>query len=65
MSNRISMEEKIAIAKHYMRKQGWVSPTTIGVIINGGHSSVGSPLCKRMVELGMVERNAKGHYRLL
>ena len=64
---RISMDEKIEIAKKYMKgqKRRYVSPTTIGSIINGGHSSVGSPVCKRMVELGIAERNEKGHYRLI
>ena len=64
---RISIEEKIRIASEYIKDQEnrWVSPTTIGAIINGGHSSVGSPVCKTMVERGIAERNEKGHYRLV
>ena len=63
---RISIDEKIKIAADYMKGQGdrWVSPTTIGAMINGGHSSVGSPVCKEMVNRGIAERNDNGHYRL-
>jgi hypothetical protein len=66
-----TIEDKIYIATSYMERvaisQGrdWVSPTEIGREINGGHSSVGSPVCKKMVELGLAERNEKGHYRLV
>ena len=64
---RITIDEKIRIAKEYMKGQEnrWVSPTTIGAVINGGHGSVGSPVCKEMVKREMAERNEKGHYRLL
>jgi hypothetical protein len=60
------MEEKISIAKKYMEGQGdrWISPTNIGAIINGGNSSVGSPVLREMLERGEVERNEGGHYRL-
>ena len=66
MKTRISMNEKIEIAKKYMPNKGWVSPTIIGALIKiGGHSSIGSPVCKKMVELGIAERNENGHYRLI
>lgn len=65
------MEEKIKKATEYMKRvaisQGrdWISPTEIGEEVMGGHSAVGSPICKKMVEQGIVERSEKGHYRLL
>lgn len=64
---RISVDEKIKIASDYINEQGnrWVSPTTIGAIINGGHSSVGTPVCREMVKRGLAERNDEGHYRLI
>ena len=64
---RITMDEKIRIATEYMRGQDgrWIPPTTIGAVINGGHSSVGSPVCKEMVRRGIAERSEKGHYRLI
>ena len=67
----MNVDEKIDIAVKYMQKlaktQGrdWVSPTEIGREINGGHSSVGSPVCKEMVKRGLAERNDRGHYRLI
>ena len=66
MKTKSSMNEKIEIAKEYMRNKSWVSPTRIGALIKfGGHSSIGSPVCKKMVELGIAERNESGHYRLI
>lgn len=51
---------------------GWVSPTNVGAIygeyvlgVYGCHSSTGSPICKKLVEKGKLERNEKGHYRYL
>ena len=67
----MKIDEKIEIAVKYMQKvainQGrdWVSPTEIGGEINGGHSSVGSPVCHEMVERGLAIRNNKGHYCLI
>ncbi|MCK4782164.1 MAG: hypothetical protein KAV87_00325 [Desulfobacteraceae bacterium] len=62
---RLTIEEKIEIATDQMNTKTWTSPTEIGGAINGGHSSVGSPVCKKMVEMGLAERNDKGHYRLV
>ena len=42
-----------------------LTPTEIGREINGGHSSVGSPVCKEMVNRGLAIRSGKGHYRLI
>jgi len=67
----MKINEKIDIAVKYMQKisisQGrdWVTPTEVGGEINGGHSSVGSPVCKEMVNRGLAIRNEKGHYCLI
>jgi len=49
---------------------GWVSPTEVGRIygikfLNSftKHSSTGSPILKKLVKLGYVERNNKGWYK--
>lgn len=51
---------------------GWVSPSQVGnqygiAVLDkkGLHSSTGSPILKELVEKGLVERNKKGHYRIL
>lgn len=64
----MKMAEKMEIALELMReasRQGekWVSPTSIGMMMNGGHSSYGSPICKALVKAGLARRNTKGHYR--
>ncbi len=67
----MKINEKIEIATKYMREiattQGrdYVSPSEVGREINGGHSSVGSPVCKEMVARGLAVRNDKGHYCLI
>lgn len=51
---------------------GYHSPSSIGVSHGAEagsnsfahHSSWASPVCKRLVEKGLVERNEKGHYRI-
>jgi len=50
----------------------WVSPTLVGLVYgikflgkDNCHSSTGSPILKKLVELGYVERNEKGWYRFL
>lgn len=49
----------------------WVSPTAVGEQVgrlaglgDWKHSSYGSPICKKLVEVGVAERNNAGHYRL-
>lgn len=67
------MEDKIKAAVIYMKNvrlnQGrdWISPTEIGREVggNGQHSAYGSPICKKAVELGIMERNEQGKYRLV
>lgn len=59
----------------YLKKDcngAFISPSNIGsmygkLVLNksGLHSSTGSPICKELVELGLVERNSKGHYRAI
>ena len=54
----------------------WISPTDIGQIVGGmtgedslkprlRRSSWASPICKRLVRFGLLERNASGHYRII
>lgn len=60
---------------HYLQGRGWCSPTQIGRAYGDSkhgndsfhhyHSAWASPKCKKLVELGYLERNDKGHYRLL
>lgn len=52
------------IAADYLakNKDRWVSPTEIGRLF-GGHSSIGSPICKSLVLDQRAERNENGHYR--
>lgn len=65
----MKMAEKMAGAIELMltNKSAWWSPTEIGHHVGGfpKHSSYGSPICKKMVELGLAERNDKGNYKLL
>jgi DNA-binding IclR family transcriptional regulator len=45
----------------------WISPTQIGNKLRPSrmsHSSWASPICKRLVNKGLLERNEKGWYRL-
>ncbi len=50
----------------------WTSPTLIGKVYGikflnkeNCHSSTGSPILKKLTELGFVERNKNGWYRFL
>lgn len=66
------MLEKIEKAVKHMQtamkceNREWISPTEIGEIVGGPgkHSSYGSPICKKGVALGLMLRNARGHYGL-
>lgn len=43
----------------------YISPGHIGASFKKGyHSAFASPICKKLVNLGLVERNERGHYRL-
>lgn len=59
----------------YLKGKGFTSPTEIGRAygrekyqgwygFTGYHSSWASPRCKKLVEMGLLERNDRGHYRL-
>ena len=51
----------------FLSGRDWTSPGVIGASVwgKGHHSASASPVCKRLVEIGKVERNTKGHYRLM
>jgi len=51
---------------NYLKGKDWTSPTDIGGAVwgEGHHSSSASPVCKRLVGVGALERNEKGHYRI-
>jgi hypothetical protein len=51
----------------YLMGGDWISPTRIGVTLRGPnhHSAWASPICKRLVTKGLIERNEKGHYRIV
>jgi len=59
----------------YLYRRGWTSPTQIGTAYGDSkhgnnsfhtfHSAWASPRCKNLVENGYLERNKKGHYRLI
>ena len=47
-------------------KSKWTSPTVIGREVGGGnrHSAWASPICLRLVELGLVVRHDCGWYKV-
>ena len=65
----MKMREKQWKVFNYLKSKypEWVSPTQVGREVAGwpNHSSWGSPVCKSLVEAGVVERNEKGHYRYI
>ncbi len=50
----------------FLKGKCWTSPTRIGNAYGGGqcHSSWASPKCLRLVEMGLLERDDRGWYRL-
>lgn len=50
----------------YLRGRDWTSPTQIGRDVwgLGHHSASASPVCRRLVMRGALERNGCGHYRI-
>jgi len=46
----------------FLSKKEWKSPTQVGHLF-GGHSSIGSPICKKLVEKGLAVRSEKGWYK--
>lgn len=59
----MKLTERQQIVIDYLKGKNFTSPTEIGSLF-GNHSAIGSPLCKRLVVLGLLKRNKKGHYRL-
>lgn len=62
-------EEKII--KYLTGKRFFTSPTVIGRMVGGRskrgfirHSAWASPICKCLVEKGLLERNEKGWYKV-
>ena len=58
--------------KNFCNREEWITPTRVGYEYGKGvlgrnncHSATGSPILKKLLSLGLVERNKKGHYRLI
>lgn len=51
----------------FLDGKDWTAPTVIGRSVwgEGHHSASSSPVCKRLVELGVLQRNDAGHYRIV
>lgn len=52
---------------YYLEGKGFVSPTQIGKYLHPTQmygSPWASPKCLHLVELGLLERNSRGHYAL-
>lgn len=72
--NEQAIVDYLSAAKR-LTEDGWIPPTQIGEMVGGGMlpgysgglrgSSWASPICKRLVRFGLLERNDKGHYRVL
>lgn len=62
-AQQLSRSEKVL---QFLKGKDWTSPTDIGKSLWGPkhHSSSASPVCLRMVEKGLLERNDRGHYRI-
>lgn len=67
MEDDMSLTGKQQDVIAYLRDKDWTSPTEIGGKVWGypHHSATASPVCKRLVVRGLLERNDRGHYRLL
>lgn len=54
----------------FLSGKDWTSPTSIGMAYGAVHnkkdihSAWASPKCKKLVELGLLDRSENGHYRL-
>lgn len=51
----------------YLQGKSWTPPTEIGREVwgKGHHSASASPVCKKLVMLGILKRNEDGHYSLV
>jgi hypothetical protein len=63
---KISPNQDLVLQFLASTKGVWFSPTFIAEGIRGKpyHSSWASPILLRMVEMGLVDRNEKGHYKI-
>lgn len=62
--------KELDVLNYLQKNSSWVSPSEIAREIGGysihgkrRNSSWASPICKQLVEKGLVERNDKGHYK--
>lgn len=69
-TNREPTQEQIKpneqLVLEYLRGKKWVSPTKIGYALHPSRmygSPWASPICKRLVNKGLLQRNEQGHYR--
>lgn len=51
----------------YLQGKEWISPTEIGRAVwgKGHHSASASPVCKKLVAMGLLARSDQGHYKVL
>lgn len=70
MAEKMKKAEIFMIGCHAIGIE-WISPTAVGEHVgklaglgDWKHSSYGSPICKKLVETGVAERNSVGHYRI-
>lgn len=70
MDNKLTPNQRKVSDFLESHRDSFVSPTLIGHSAGGKtsgghqrHSSWASPICKRLVEFGLVERNVHGEYR--
>lgn len=68
-------DKEYAILEYLFRRTGYtheyLSPTQIGNDVGGRkasgglrHSAWASPTCHELVDMGLAERNERGHYRI-
>lgn len=71
MTKDLTKNQKLALELLRSKSPAFVSPTEVGRTVGaqigkpGNHSSFGSPLCKKLVTLGLAERNDAGHYKAI
>lgn len=63
----ILRKNQIEVLKFLKKRRGFISPTEIGSTLRPDGlslSSWASPICGRLVALGLAERSLKGAYRI-
>lgn len=70
MEIKLSENEKNVLDFIKSVQPDWVGPNRIGLQVGGlssggiqRHSAWASPICKRLVDKGLLERDTLGHYR--